>query len=192
MVINKLNWETPLVYACNKGKVDAVYLMIENYSDWGVDCKACNGSGKNVLMVAMENGYVDCVRLLVSKAGEMNLNLNAHDLDENTALMIGCIAKRPNVIQVLMDLDRSNLIDWNRLNKSSNTPFILACQPTHNEVKDARMAETVLLLMKHSRSLNINLRARDESGRSGLDYMTTTVRDEVQLTYPELFDSLCD
>ena len=190
MVINKLNWETPLVYACSKGKDDAVYMMIENYSDWGVDCKACNGSGQNVLMVAVENDYIDCVRMLVSKAREMNLDLNAQDLDENTALMVGCIAKRPRAIKTLIELDRSNAIDWNRENKSRNTAFILACQPTHNEVKDARMAETVLLLLKHSRSLGIKLNVRNESGFSALDYMTTTVREEVQLSHPALFAKL--
>ena len=106
VAINKLNWETPLFYACKTGKLAVVQLMIENYQDWGIDCNRANVKGQNILMVAMEKGHVDLVRMLVGKSSEIDLNLDAYDLDENTALMIGSKNKQTKAIQALFEKDK--------------------------------------------------------------------------------------
>ena len=68
MLVNKKKFETALVYACRTRKEDAMKLMLENHQTWQVDCKYQNVDGESVLMVAVKNGDVDNVRLLMGKA----------------------------------------------------------------------------------------------------------------------------
>ena len=189
IVINKLNWETPLVYACTMGRLGVVQLMIENYEDWEIDCKRTNGKGQNGLMVAMEKGHVDIVKLLVAKSKDINLNLDAYDLDENTALMIGSKNKQTKAISALFEKDNRNFADPNWTNKFKQTAFMLACQPTHNETKDERMLETILLFIKQAQSKRIDLKAKDDNGKSATDFMTSHIEEQIKLSYPHLFDN---
>ena len=66
MVVNKKKFETALVYACRTGKVEVMHLMLENHQAWQVDCKYQNVDGESVLIVAVKNGDVDNVRLLMA------------------------------------------------------------------------------------------------------------------------------
>ena len=140
-------------------------------------------------MVAMEKGHVDLVRMLVGKSNEIDLNLDAYDLDENTALMIGSKNKQTKAIQALFEKDKRNFADPNWRNKLNQTAFMLACQPTYNETKDERMLETILVFMKHAQSKRIDLKAMDDNGRSAIDFMTTHIEEQIKLSYPDLFDN---
>ena len=170
MVVNKKKWETALVYACRTGKVDAMHLLIENHQMWGVDSKYQNVDGESVMMVAVKNGDVDSVRLLMAKAREISLDLNAMDLKGRTALMIGSFEKQLEAVKALFESDRNNYIDPNRLDEGLNTAFILACKPCGDAVKDARIPEMAKLFMSYSKTLGINLKAKNKDGLSAFDF----------------------
>ena len=187
IIINKLNWETPLLYACKTRNSAVVKLMIENYKEWGVDCNRMNGKGQNVLMIAMEVGQVDLVKMLVDKSRELELKLNAYDLDENTALMIGSQNKQNKAIKMLFERDKKNFVDPNWRNKLNQTAFILACQPTHNENKDDRMINTILEFLGQPEIKRIDFKAKDDNGKTATYYMTTKIKGHIKLSHPELF-----
>ena len=150
-------------------------LMLENHQAWQIDCKLQNNDGESVLMVAVKNGDVDNVRLLMGKAREINLDLNAMDCKDRTALMIGCFEKQVESVKVMFEMDRDKLIHPNRCDKNLNTAFILACTPCEKEdpmkaMKDARIPEMVELFHHYAKPLGIDLKAKNKDGRSASDF----------------------
>lgn len=60
--------ETPLVYAVERGSIDAMRLLVES----GADVNAPNKFGTSVLMRAVASGSVDVVRFLVEAGADVN------------------------------------------------------------------------------------------------------------------------
>lgn len=58
--------QTPLIYACMSGRIGAVKTLIEE-CDSEIDINHASNNGKRPIMIAVEQGYNDIVKYLLSK-----------------------------------------------------------------------------------------------------------------------------
>ena len=173
MIVVKQKFETALFYVCHKARFDVLHLMLENREAWALDCRLQNVEGETILMVAVKNGYVDIVRLLMNDVRNLNLDLNATTTVSpkgRTALMLGCFKKQVEAVKAMLELDRDRAINPNRRDEKMNTAFILACKKTGNAEKDARIPELYELLMSYAKTVGIELKAKNNYGQTASDF----------------------
>ena len=72
---------------------------------------------------ACHNGHQDVVKLLLENS---DIDVNARDNEETTALMMACAEGHENIVQLLMD-HSDNIIDVNARNDYGYTAFMYAC-----------------------------------------------------------------
>ena len=65
-----LNGQTCLFYACSKGKIDYVKLLIEKE---GININHKDNYGQTPIFYAVSKGHIDLTRYLISKGAEVNL-----------------------------------------------------------------------------------------------------------------------
>ena len=173
MIVVKQKFETALFYVCRQARLDVLHLMLENREAWALDCRLQNVDGETILMVAVKNGYLDIVRLLMNDARTLNLDLNATTTVSpkgRTALMLGCFEKQVEAVKAMLELDRDRAINPNRRDEKMNTAFILACKDTGIPEKDARIPELSELLMSYAKTLGIELKAKNNYGQTAFDF----------------------
>ena len=173
MVVVKKKFETALVYACRTKNLEVIHLMMENREVWALDCNLQNVDGETVLMVAVKNGDVDNVWLLMNDASSLNLDLNATTTVAprgRTAFMLGCFEKEVEAVRAMLELDRAQAINPNRRDEKMNTAFILACKKTGISEKDARIPEMYELLMSYAKKVGIELKAKNNDGQTAFDF----------------------
>ena len=177
---------TPVTYAAKQSGLTndqpskGLKLFVAKHQEWNIDFNAKGKNEWNALMIAAYYGNNGSnVRLLLSKAEELRLNLNAIDEWGFTAFMSACIAKNPQVMVPFLEYMTNNpgTIDVNAINIWNQSAFHLACDKSEDE--DVKMERLKLLLDYQSSNANMDL-------KSGLDLLTSTVRSKLHERYPLL------
>jgi len=89
---------TALHYAMKVGSKDISKALLEH----GVKRRVRSCDGQQPLLVACENGKLECVKLLVSKDQTTSVDVNAQDDQNRTPLMLACLNRHEDVANWLL------------------------------------------------------------------------------------------
>lgn len=112
-VVNEITSMTPLMFACQAGKLDCARLLIDHganidYQDWR--------SGKTSLILAAEGGHSSCMNLLLKK----NVNVTLQCNDGMTALHGAVMHDQLVCVQLLLGHDERRMNNNNNNNNNNN------------------------------------------------------------------------
>jgi hypothetical protein len=115
--------KTPLMYACETGKWEAVgYLVKEK----GVNVNACDTLGNTALKYAYEGGNIGVVKFLARKGAKLR-----RDTMFNNLLRTACIKDHLDIVKHLIEEKGA---DVNFCDQWGYTPLIIACERGHISV----------------------------------------------------------
>jgi ankyrin repeat protein len=133
-------------------------VLIEN----GANVNLKNESGSTALMIAVSNGMLDFVKLLIKHGADVN----ALDVESNSSLHIACNTMIDNFEIVKMLIESGAKV--NSRDKEGRTPLMIAslgdfceggeCYPSNKRI--------IRLLLKYGADLNI----KDNNNETALDY----------------------
>ena len=87
---------TPLLIACNYGRVDIVRHLV---SLDNIKKSCCDEAGNNALHYASMNGSIQNVDALITKA---NINVNSTNSNDTTPMMMAALFSRDTIIHELL------------------------------------------------------------------------------------------
>ncbi len=141
---------TALIWASNKGKIEAVRLLLGA----GANINAADNRGLTVLIWASLKGHIDIVRLLLDDNKEGNTNIRITDKKSRAAFIWASF--RSYIVRLLLYNKGSAKADINIADKKSRTALIWA--------SGMGQIETVRLLL-HKKA---NINSADEEGHTAL------------------------
>lgn len=89
------NGNTPLMYACRRGKLNIVKILL----DKGANIEIANSKGFTALHFAAHYGYLDIVNVLIAGGAEVNVESEGHTMPLNHAAFSG----NPDIVKILLD-----------------------------------------------------------------------------------------
>lgn len=158
--IRDYNLDTPLHLALIYKRYDVAIELLESVDNLVIDTVNLNDK-RTPLHYAVENNYIDVVRLLISKC----TNINAQDRDESTPLYISCENDYEDIIGILINAGA----DPNIPALNSDTCLHIAAQRQNNE------------LIKLLLNTGANPNAKDIEGFIPLDYIESDNIGGIQL-----------
>lgn len=183
--------ETPLFYACSKGDIELVKLLLAAKAHVNVQVR---GVGDTPLIKASESGNVELVKLLLAANAEVNPKTEYGQ----TALVRAYQVGRNDVVKLLIAVNAD--VNARTTDIEASTPLFMACDRGDIDVVrmliaagadvNARMLEGMTALWMASCRGNLELvqmlvagkadvNARTDSGQSALDVASGKMQIEV-------------
>lgn len=94
MQLHDKQGKTPFMHACQFGNIDIVQYFMKS-----INLEAKDQNGRTALMIAVENGKTEIIKLLVNG----QININATDSQGKTALFIACELKKGDIAKFLLE-----------------------------------------------------------------------------------------
>ncbi|XP_063921637.1 putative ankyrin repeat protein RF_0381 [Zophobas morio] len=115
--VNKSNFmdETPVYFACSKGKLKLAKLLVEK----GADLRVKDSKSKSLLHIAVEKSNLELCRFLI----ERGLDVNSQDHDGETPLHYAVQTKHNKILFLLV-----HKADINKQDHDGYTPLHLAAK----------------------------------------------------------------
>ncbi|KAL9098109.1 MAG: hypothetical protein Q9163_006169 [Psora crenata] len=110
--------QTPLMYACRRGKAATVALLLER----GAHVNAVSNRGASALFEAVSAGHGEVLRILLTQS-KADINAPHFKRSHQTALMIAVQEGKPDIVRFLLDQDS---LDINRRDANNETALSLA------------------------------------------------------------------
>ena len=92
--------QTPLMYACRRGKISTVSLLLNR----GARVNAISKRGNSALYEALSAGHVDVIRILLAQPS-IDVNAPHPRKSDQTVLMIAAQEGRTDIVSLLLGLD---------------------------------------------------------------------------------------
>lgn len=147
--------------------VDFHDYLKELVGDPTIDLKAKDTKGRTALMEASRNGCKQSVYEILSCFPNTDISIDERDDEGRTALMLACLSKNPEVVQMLLDKGANVETQDN----DGASALIFAASPYNLEHNDRRKEDangaTIIKMLLNS---NANIKHRESSGHSALMY----------------------
>ena len=112
------NGQTPLMYACRRGKAATVAFLLER----GAHVNAVSNRGASALFEAVSAGHAEVLRILLAQS-KADINAPHDKRSHQTALMIAVQEGKTDIVRSLLDQDS---LDINRRDANNETALSLA------------------------------------------------------------------
>lgn len=167
---------TPLHLACWNSHSKIIEKFLENSKNINTDLNTKDVTEKtpfDLLNLKIENkwtpfhwacnfGSVKMAEIFVQKSVECEIDLNAKDVWNRTALHLTCWNGHLEIIEIILKNSNDFKIELNSKDKWGRTPLHLACWNG-----DTRIIE---IIFKNSEKLGIDLNSKDEDGRTAFQW----------------------
>ena len=152
---------TALHVVCKYGNMRSMMRILDVGVGVGVNVNACDINGDTPLHVAVQNGLLEVVRVLIDKGADVNIR----NTFLNTPLMKACKNRASEVALELIGNDR---VDVNIINKFGETPLITACSE--------KLGEVCLGLLRRE---NVNYTHIDNGNNTAYDFARANNMNDV-------------
>ena len=144
------NNSTPFRLACIGGNTELAELIMKHSLKLQIHSFGMNRFGTNAFHDACKLGNLDIVQMMIkNSASTNNIELNAVDRENQTALHLACDRKKPEVAKLLIEKASELKLDLNARARYSNmTAFQMAC--------GSGLASVVKIMLSESSKFNFS------------------------------------
>ena len=97
--------------------------------------------------------------------------------------MIAAEHKYYEILKILLTKSQDTNLDFNIRCPEGKTAFIYACIPNENEGQE----ESIRLFLEHAEENEIDIKAKDKADKSGFDYLSSDLLDQLANEFPQFF-----
>ena len=179
--LNKPDHFPAFFEAAEAGNANALALFICHANNLGINFRgATDLIGNTFLHIAVDNGHVDLVEMLLENAKKLDINVNAPNLYGDTPLHVACGALRRlrpklrflsnprlyknmiKIVELMLWKAEEHSFDLNATTNHGITPLQVACKLGNCKI--------AWILKKNASSKGIDCDAMDDHGQTALDY----------------------
>lgn len=124
IIIKDVHGQSPLFYVCKEGRIDLLYLFLENKAD----INETDNFRQTPLFYASRDGKSEMVKTMI----ENKANVNHKDMAEQTALFYAARDNRFQTVKILIE----NGADVNMADNKKQTALFFVKKNGHREIED--------------------------------------------------------
>ncbi len=166
--------DTPLHKAANNGDIEACKTLIQEEK---MDVNAPGAAERTALQRAAGGNHIDLTKVLI----DLGANVNQKDKAGRTALHWAAIAGHQEPIKILLQ----HGADYNIANSSGSTCLINAVENGKLEVVTVLLDHHVKVGAGEAKGEKLNMDAKDESGKTAMDWAKEKKMGEVEFMLKE-------